>query len=74
MNGVSKCAEIKFSSFDNLHFPLEIVTIEMWVLKATVRKFLLSSLVFLSFIFYYHFTTETYTNVTIRNIAKYVED
>ena len=44
MNEVSKCAEINFSSFDNLHFPLEGVNTEIWDLKATVRKFLLSSL------------------------------
>ena len=45
MNEVSKCAEINCSSFDNLHFLLEDVNIEIWVLKATVRKLLLSSLV-----------------------------
>ena len=41
MNEVSKCAEINFSTFDNLHFPLD-VDIEIWVLEATVQKHLLS--------------------------------
>ena len=40
-----ECAEINCTSFDNLRFPLEVVNIEIWVLKVTVRKFLLSSLV-----------------------------
>ena len=44
MKEVSKCEEIKFSCFDYLHFPLEDVTFEFWVLKATVWKFLLSSI------------------------------
>ena len=45
MNEVSKCAEINSSSFDNVYFPLEDVNIEIWVLKATVRKLQLSSIV-----------------------------
>ena len=45
MNEVSKCAEINCSSFDNLYFPLGDVNIKTWVLEATVRKHLLSSLV-----------------------------
>ena len=44
MNEVSKCADINCSSFDNLHYPLEDVNTEIWDLKATVRKLLLSSL------------------------------
>ena len=51
MNEVSKCAEINCSSFDNLHFPLDDVNIEIWVLEATVRKHLLSSLVYPSSIY-----------------------
>ena len=47
MEEVSKCAEINCSSFDNRYFPLEHVNIEIWVLKATVQKLLLSSIVFL---------------------------
>ena len=42
MKEVSKCAEINCSSFDNLYFPLEGTKFEI---KATVRKFLLSSIV-----------------------------
>ena len=42
MNEMSKCAEINCSSFDNLYFSLEDVNIEIWVLKATVQKLLLS--------------------------------
>ena len=45
MNEVSKCAEINCLSFDNLYFPLENVNIEIWVLKATVQKLKLSSIV-----------------------------
>ena len=45
MTEVSKYAEINCSSFDNLGFSLEDVNIETFVLKATVWKFLLSSLV-----------------------------
>ena len=41
MNEVLKCAEI-----NNLHFPLERVNIEIWVLKATVRKLLMNSIVY----------------------------
>ena len=44
MNEVSKCGEIIFSPFDNLQFPLEEVNIKIWVLKATVRNHLLSSI------------------------------
>ena len=44
MNEVSKCTEIIFSSFDNLHFPLEDVNTEIWDLQAAVQKLLLSSL------------------------------
>ena len=40
----SECAEIYWSSFDILHFPLEDVDIEIWVLKAIVRKLSLGSL------------------------------
>ena len=42
---VSKSAEINWSSFDKLYFPLEEASIEIWFLKATVRILLLSSLV-----------------------------
>ena len=35
INEVSKCSEINCSSFDNHHFPLEDVNIQIWVLKAT---------------------------------------
>ena len=45
MNKVLKCEEINCPSFGNLHFPLDDVNIEIWVLEATVRKHLLSSLV-----------------------------
>ena len=44
MNEVSKCAEMNCPSFENLHFPLEDVDIEIWVLKGTVWKLLLSSM------------------------------
>ena len=44
INEVSKWAEINSSSFDNLHFPPNDVNIEIWVLEATFRKHLLSSL------------------------------
>ena len=43
-NEVSKCAEMNWLSFDNLHFPLFDVNIEIWVLEATVQKYLLSSI------------------------------
>ena len=45
MNEVSKCAAINCPSFDNLHFPLNDVNIKILVLKATVRKLLLSTIV-----------------------------
>ena len=44
MNEVSKCAEINCSSFENFHFLIQDVNIEIWILKVTVRKLLLSSL------------------------------
>ena len=40
MNEVSTCTEINCSSFNNLRFSLEDVKIEIFVLKATVRKLL----------------------------------
>ena len=46
MNEVSKCAAMSGSSFDNRHLALEGISIEVWVLKTTVRKLLLSSLVY----------------------------
>ena len=43
-NKVLNYAEINYClSFDNLYFPLEDMNIEIWVLNATVWKFLLSS-------------------------------
>ena len=33
-----------FSPFENLYLPLEVVNFEIWVVKATVRIFLLSSI------------------------------
>ena len=44
MNERSKCAEIICSLFDNLHYPRENVNFEIWLLKATVWKLLLSSI------------------------------
>ena len=44
MNKVSTCAEINYSSSDNLRFAQEGVNIGIWILKTTVRKLLLSSL------------------------------
>ena len=42
INEVSKCAEIRCSSFDNLHFHLDDVDTEIWELEATVRKHFLA--------------------------------
>ena len=42
-NEVSKCTEINCSYLDNLYFSLEDMNFEIWVVKATVRKLLLSS-------------------------------
>ena len=44
MNDGSKCAVINCPSFGNLYFPLENVDIDIWVLKATVRKLLFGSI------------------------------
>ena len=44
INEVSICVEINCLFFDNLHFPLADMNIEIWILKATVRKLLLSSI------------------------------
>ena len=45
MNEVSKCAKINCSSFDNLYFHLEDLHVEIWVLKATVQKLSMSSII-----------------------------
>ena len=73
-NEVSKCAEINCSSFDNLYFPLEDVNIEIWILKATDRKLLLSSILsrFLWSVIrkpFYHSTIFIWNN---GNIALYI--
>ena len=62
---MSKDVQLSFSHFDTsfvkieIHFPLEDVNIEVWVLKATVWKLSLSSLDLCSL----NFTTELFDNL-----------